>query len=155
MARVSEWFGRPKKVSATFKVEGFRYAGTGSRDYGEGIVRISEAFITRHHPEMLDWPRHQLIRIRNSANGQATHCIMRILRSDEDDLLCLEYDDRLKLKIFDKGERYKLDLVRARSWDTFRFYWNHPSNLVRIDFKLSVYLTLISIVLGFLISLPL
>jgi hypothetical protein len=134
------------------KVEGFKYSKTGERDYGQGIVRISEAFIQKRYPDILNWPRHQLIRIQNIENKRSAVCIFRPLASTEDNLICLEYDDRLKLEILKKGEIYNLDIKKANAWQSSMFYWNHPNPLIRLDFKLALYLTIISIILGALIS---
>lgn len=141
------------KVSGLFKVEGFTYAGTANRDYGQGIIRISTTFLRNNAPHVLDWRRHQLVRLRNVANNKSLCAILRLIDTDEDNLICLEYDDRIKLGIMDKGKVHKMLIKKASGFNTFLFYWAHPNNLVRIDFKLSVYLTVVSIVLGVLISL--
>lgn len=135
-----------------FKVEGFKYAGTGDRDYGLGVVRISEQFLKVHAKSLLTWPRHQLVEIANPENGMKAICIFRPLISNEENLLCLEYDDRLKLGITNKGKTHRLKLSKAGNLSSLTFYWNHPNILVRIEFRLTVYLTVISVILGVLLS---
>jgi hypothetical protein len=139
-------------MQCEFKVEGFRYAGTGERDYGQGIVRVSLAFIQAKHPKALQWPRNQLVRIRHEGSGRRIVCLFRPLISDEPNLLCLEYDDRLKLGIMEKGQFHRLSIKKAGGFRSFGFYWNHPNPLVSFDFRLTVYLTMVSIVLGALLS---
>ena len=140
------------RVKHSFKIEGFKYAGTGDRDYGQGIIRISEAFIQKTQPSIAQWPRHQLVFVKNIGNNSAAVCIFRPLRSSEDNLICLEYDDRLKLGALEKGSIYNLEIKKAGWWKSLMFYWKHPNPLIRLDFKLAFYLTIISIILGTLLS---
>ncbi len=130
-------------------VEGFSKYNTGSRDYGQGIVRISQNLIETSPLAKLRLRRHDLVRI--SCNGASVLTLFRLLPVDEK-VICLEYDDRLKIGIQEKGMTQDLDISKANALAMFRYYWRHSNPSVMIGFRLSVVLSFVSAMFGFLLG---
>lgn len=134
----------------SFKIQGFKYIETGPQDYGHGIIRIDSK--SKHAVEQLaDLRRNDLVRVQQR-NGMWVTGILRYFDSTDESLLCLEYDDRLQLGV-EKGDSVELMIRKASSLERAVFFWHHPNPIVRIEFKLAVFLASVSVALGFFAGL--
>lgn len=130
-----------------FVIKGFKELGTGNRDYGRGIVRL--------HPSVaatIDLSRHGLVRIENLANRKVKYAIFRPHEA-ADDVVGLEYDDRLMLGIEEKGSKISLSITRAPSLYYMTYFLNHPDMNIRLTFLFAIIFSVFSAFIGFLLGL--
>jgi hypothetical protein len=126
-----------KTIIQEFLIGGFSDISTGGRDYGMGVVRIDQRFLSRHNIGSR-WRRHELLRLRLEGPGanERVYAVLRVI--DPADLsaeqnppvLCLEYDDRLLLGV-EKGKKATVHLSKAGIWGRLQYFRNHPNIVVR------------------------
>lgn len=134
------------------RVLGFSDIGTGVRDYGKGIIRISST--SPLGSTLLSEPnRHLLVRVETRAHDRVL-AIARPTPNLTANEVALEYHDRLRLSV-EKGAQVEISIVAARRIETFGYLWSHPDSIIRYQFRLSVYLTSIALLVGSLLSVAL
>lgn len=130
-----------------FLIKGFKELGTGNRDYGRGIVRLSSNIANQ-----VAISRHGLVRLENLECGAVKHALYRP-HNDSDCVVGLEYDDRLLLGIEEKGKKVDLRVSAEPSWFYLHYFLSHPDVNVRLTFLFSIVFCVLSAILGFLIGI--
>ena len=132
---------------------GFSDINTGRQDYGQGIVRVDSRLINEMNNNGHRLSRNDLIRIENNAHDRI-FSILRVTELDDSRKIALELDDRFKLRV-EKNKIAQIYIRKAYRIEAFQFFWNHSNPTVRIEFKLAVFLTTMSFILGAVVSLML
>lgn len=139
-------------VSQIFRVGGFSELGTGSRDYGMGIVRI-------------DWRqtpgepirRHDLVKITCVDTKRHTYAAFRLIDPNAPNipvdvpLLCMEYDDRLLLGV-EKGEERTFAISRAGLYGQYRYFQSHPNVVIRAYTRYTFLVGLLGAAVGAIVT---
>lgn len=131
--------------TADFHVTGFGELGTDAQDHGNGIVRLHHALPGCYAPACAI-RRNTLVRIETPIHDRV-YAIARFVQADDIHLVGLEYDARARLGI-KKGQSATLSIRKARWIEYFGFLWTHPNILVRIEFRLTIALTVAAFLLG-------
>lgn len=132
-------------------IRGFSDTNTGSQDYGQGVIRIDSRLVDELKRNGQDVSRNDLVRLENSS-GNRTFAVLRARKLETPNTVALELDDRLKLGV-NKGSEEELFIRKAYKIEAIEYFWKHINLVVRIEFRLAVFLTMISFVLGATVSL--
>ncbi|MEM9797547.1 MAG: hypothetical protein AAF919_13730 [Pseudomonadota bacterium] len=130
---------------AEFNVIGFKELGTAAQDYGNGVVRLHHA-LPEHYAPARTIRRNDLVRIETDSHARL-YAVARFVQADDIFLIGLEYDARAQLSA-KKGTSVALTVRKARAVEYVGYLWNHPTILVRIEFRLAIALTLAGFLLG-------
>ncbi len=135
-------------------MSGFSEIGTGGRDYGQGVVRITKNAFTAQELGTFMLRRNNLLKLSRCDNGKTTFAFFRPLPDStlaeptNQPKIFMEYDDRLQLDVFDKGDVVELEISPAGLLGRLSYFTNHPNILVRTNAYLSLTLTGASILLA-------
>lgn len=137
-----------------FKIGGFSELGTGPRDYGMGVVRIDDRFISSGGSSAR-WNRHALLKLQVTRNGKtrATFAALRAIDKNSpvlpagQHLLCLEYDDRRLLGV-EKGEFVPITITEAGLWGRYWYFRDHPNVLLRTYTRYTFIVALLGAITG-------
>lgn len=130
---------------------GFSDTGTGSQDYGQGILRVDSRLIEDLMAHGHRISRNDLVRVENKTNDRL-FAVLRVAELDDPRKIALELDDRFKLAV-EKGHIEELFIRKAYRIEAIQYFWSHINLIVRIEFKLAIFLTTISLFLGATVSL--
>jgi hypothetical protein len=135
----------------------FATFGTGNSDYKEGVVRVTEN-IWRD----LKLKRNDLLAIR-SPEGKT---IYRVARGDSGTIfgkekfptdlprLGLELDDRKTLNATDSSQEAALTIWKASKLNMPFYLIGHTDVLTRANFRISLFIAALSIILGTILQFP-
>jgi hypothetical protein len=137
-------------VAGRFVIGGFSQIGTGSRDYGMGIVRVDPRFLAANK-EASKWPRHTLVRLMKGK--KSLYAILRPINPDdipekeERYYLCLEYDDRLVLDV-QKGQEVEIRMDKAGLVGQYMYFRGHPNIMVRAYLRYAFLTSIFTTIMG-------
>lgn len=97
--------------------------------------------------------RGTLIRIE-TRDHERIFRIVRYKKSHDEPALWLEYDDRARLRIGGK-DQVELAVRKAYRIEYLMYLWDHTDPIVSIEFRLALFVTGASVMLGALIGLVL
>lgn len=136
------------RVPIDLELQGFSYSESGPQDYGQGVVRLDARLATS--PALSEVKRNGLVRV-NCKEKKFVYAVARFGDLKEKDVLCMEYDDRLQLGL-EKGKRESFYISPANFLGYLPYLWNHPNLTIRIDFKITIAIAVLSILSGILLT---
>ena len=114
-------------------------------DFERGVVRLAFTWAKTLHIK-----RNDIVLVRHGKHSAFYAVKLHpVLKKEE---IALDYEQRNYLDV-QKGQQANLVLLKA--WPLigmFRFLWSHPDLKTRAEFKMTVWLTVVSMLLGILLS---
>ena len=150
-SQTSGFLDRASNVSMRFMVLDFadiearKEAYNSSSDFDRGVVRLAITW-----SKILGIKRNDIISVKHGT--QRAFYAVKFHYTLSKGEIALDYDQRSFLDV-KKGRR--ASLILQKTWPLvgmFRFLWSHPDLKTRSEFKMAVWLTIVSMLLGVLLS---
>lgn len=110
-------------------------------DQGKGVIRMANVW-----GERLGAERGDLIKVTHK--GLTATYTLKMSPFLTADVVALDYDQQRQLELVRLKEPVSLRISRSGHLGTFSFLWKHVDPSIRLPFRISIWLTLIGLVVG-------